>query len=109
MEKLRQAEEKYRKKRTEEGRSVIGAAKLRRKNLDLSYIPNRTGRRTWIICSDIGLRIKIIEYIKSLVKQAKDVYCRWKQGDFSISYPPGLYPPCMPKVCEATCLDIDNF
>jgi hypothetical protein len=35
--------------------------------------------------------------VKSLIEKAKEVYKRWLDGDFSVAYPLGLYPPNLPK------------
>lgn len=98
--RLREEERKYREIRKKEGKTVIGAAKLRRQNLDLSYTPEKAGKKMWCLSSDVALRKAFISYAKSLVVQAKEVQKRWAVGDFSVPYPLGLYPPSMPKLAE---------
>ena len=68
--------------------------------MDTPYTPKKRGRKMWVICGDITLRKMFISAIKALVEQAKEVYKRWKLGDYSLSYPIGLFPPAQPKVAH---------
>jgi hypothetical protein len=46
------------------------------------------------------LRIRFIQFLKSLFAEARSIRERWKVGDYSLPYPLGLYPPSMPKLAE---------
>jgi hypothetical protein len=37
---------------------------------------------------------------KELMHRARAVRQRWKIGDIAVPYPPGLYPPSMPKLAD---------
>jgi hypothetical protein len=37
---------------------------------------------------------------KKLMATARAVRERWRQGDTSVRYPPGLFPPSMPKLAN---------
>ena len=71
------------------------------------YMPKRTGKKMWCLCDDPVLRAAYINWAKSIKKQARAVYERWKQGDFSVSYPPGVFPPAVPKLSNMTALACD--
>ena len=38
--------------------------------------------------------------LKDLYSKGKEVLKNWKNGDYSVPYPLGLYPPSMPKLGE---------
>src|SRR5690606_2688166 len=100
MEMVRQNESQLRKERALSGAKVIGRQRLISRHMDMSYIPNRSGRRMHCISSDIPRRVKFINKKKAVVEEGKRVAERWKVGDFSVPYPPGLFPPSMPKLVE---------
>lgn len=97
---VRHLEERARQKRLREQKNVIGAKKLRAQSFNLSYRPDRKGRRSWCLSDDIRLRVAFIEFLKDLRDKAKEVFSKWRAGDLSIPYPPGLYPPSLPKFAE---------
>ena len=47
-----------------------------------------------------SLRIAFITFFKKLMATARSVRERWRQGDTSVRYPPGLFPPSMPKLAN---------
>lgn len=67
-----------------------------RASIDTSYAPRSFGRRMWCICRDIPLRIAFINFIKELKSKARAVRERWRRGEISAPFPPGLFPPCPP-------------
>jgi hypothetical protein len=68
--------------------------------IDTPYSPTTFGRRMWCICGNISVRIAFIAFIKQLVLQARDVRLAWAKGDFSLPFPPGLFPPCPPRLAN---------
>lgn len=42
----------------------------------------------------------IIRFFRALMQKARAVRERWKLGDVTVPYPPGLYPPSMPKLAN---------
>jgi REP element-mobilizing transposase RayT len=65
-----------------------------------NYKPKKYSKRMWCICSDKPLRIAFIALVKHLRHKARQVLQRWKQGDFSLPYPLGLFPPSFPKLAN---------
>ena len=68
--------------------------------MDTPYSPTTFGRRMWCICGNIPIRIAFIAFIKQLVLQARDIRLAWARGDFSRPFPPGLFPPCPPRLAN---------
>lgn len=98
---IRRKEEEQAEQNLECGRSPMGAERLRSQGIDLTYIPDRKGYQAWCFCTgDSELRVRFIRAMKELKAKARDVFERWKQGDYSVPYPLGLYPPSLPKVAE---------
>lgn len=93
-------EQEYRKERKRAGKTVIGKQRLIQGPIDRLYQPQRNGRRMWCICSDVALRKTFINMVKALIGKARQVYERWKSGDFSLAFPLGLFAPSMPKLAE---------
>mgnify|MGYP003595450079 CR=1 FL=1 len=83
------------------GRRVLGQVQLIGQKIDLTYLPkNYSGRRMWCLSENRSLRIRFIDFFRELMSRAREIQQRWKVGDFSVPYPAGLYPPCMPKLVE---------
>jgi len=79
---------------------VIGAHRLMTRSIDTPYIPKRDGKKMWCICGDIAYRKYFISILKALAEKARAVFRAWQNGDTSQKFPPGLFPPCMPKLAE---------
>ena len=100
VSRLRTLEERYRTKRHQEKRRVLGKARLTTQVFDLFYRPQRSGRRMWCLSEDRKLRLQFIEFFRALMDKARQVAKAWRVGDYSQRYPLGLYPPAMPKLAE---------
>lgn len=94
----------YREKRKLNGKSVIGCEALKASHLELDYIPERTGKKMWCISDDKDLRISYIAWAKELMKQAREVYKRWLEGDYSMRFPIGVFAPALPRIANLTVL-----
>jgi REP element-mobilizing transposase RayT len=99
-DRLRALEARYKEKRIREGKRVLGRSRLISQVFDLSYRPERSGRKMWCLSEDRRIRLQFIEFFKNLMARARTISRQWKLGDFSHSYPLGLYPPSMPKLAE---------
>ena len=97
---IKERENEYRKKRLAVHKGVVGKERLLREQLDPGHQPDRKGRRMWCICCDKELRRRFISFIKELVLRAREVYKSWCMGNYNQPFPPGLYPPAMPKLVE---------
>jgi REP element-mobilizing transposase RayT len=100
LQKIGETERSYQHERHQANRRILGKERMLRQRLDLSYIPQRSGRKMWCICSDVALRKRFIAWAKALTVLAREIYHRWKHGDLSAKFPLGLYPPSFPKHAE---------
>jgi hypothetical protein len=88
------------RKRQRQRKRVIGREKLMQQGLDLTYRPDRKGKKLWCLSDDRTARIEYIRFLKKLKQEARRVLGLWRMGDTSAKYPPGLYPPSMPKLAN---------
>ena len=80
--------------RKENSRSVNSTAEsLRRLSMLRRYEPKKFGRRMLCLACSRVSRMAFIRLVKELIKKARKVRVAWLSGDFSSSYPPGLFPP----------------
>jgi hypothetical protein len=99
--RIRFLEERAEKKRVQEKKRVFGRERLLAQVLDTTYRPRRTGRRMWCLSEKRSVRVEFIRFFKALMQKARAVRERWKLGDVTVPYPPGLYPPSMPKLANS--------
>lgn len=104
--KLREDEEAYRQKRRAAGKSVLGSTALRRESMLREHQPKKFGRRMICICEDQELRERYINHFRMLCCRAREAYERWKAGDFSVPFPPGLFAPPLPRLCSSVPLNL---
>jgi Transposase IS200 like len=100
VNRVRALELRARKKRAKEKKLVMGKDALINQKLTLDYKSNRSGRRMWCLSEKRSVRIEFIVFLKNLLSKAREVYERWHLGDFTVSYPPGLFPPMPPRTYE---------
>ena len=79
-------------------RPCIGANRLSAMALNMTFYPKKFAKRVWCICWDVELRKSFIQLIKKLRTEARAVWRQWRSGDFSATYPLGLFPPRRPKI-----------
>jgi hypothetical protein len=101
ISRIRVLEERFEKQRQRQGRRVLGRERLLAQVFDPSYCPRRSGRRMWCLSDKRSLRVKFIKFFKALMQKARAIRERWRIGDVSVSYPPGLHPPSMPKLANS--------
>jgi REP element-mobilizing transposase RayT len=99
-ERVRTLEQRAKRKREREKKRVIGRDRLIAQQIDLTYRPSRRGKRTWCLSHKRALRVQFIRMLKRLRREARAVLALWRIGDISAKYPPGLYPPSMPKLAD---------
>ena len=78
----------------------MGRDRLIAQVFDTTYRPKRSGRRMWCLSEKRSVRVEFIRFFKALMQKARAVRERWKLGDVTVPYPPGLYPPSMPKLAN---------
>ena len=99
--RIRLLESRAAERRDRENKSVLGRERLVGQVFDLFYRPLRRGRRMWCLSEKRRVRVEFIEFFRALMEKARDVRKRWKMGEVSVPYPPGLFPPSMPKLANA--------
>jgi len=99
--RIRLLEERAERKRVREKKCVLGRDRLLSQVLDTTYRPRRKGRRMWCLSERRSVRVEFIRFFKALMQRARAVREKWKLGDVTVPYPPGLYPPSMPKLANA--------
>ena len=88
--------------RAKENKQVIGATSLRRQSMDKHHIPEKNGKKTVCICSNISRRCRFIDQFKKLCVRARDAFEDWKKGNVStLSIPAGLFAPRLPTMLYA--------
>jgi hypothetical protein len=100
IERIRFLEQRAEKKRERERKRVLGRERMITQVFDTTYRPQRTGRRMWCLSEKRSVRVRFIRFFKMLMRKARRVRERWKMGDVTVKYPPGLYPPSMPKLAN---------
>jgi hypothetical protein len=100
IELVRYRELRAERKRERQHKRVIGRERLMRQELDVTHRPERKGRRMWCLSDNRAARIAYIRSFKKLKQEARRVLALWRMGDTTAKYPPGLYPPSMPKLAN---------
>ena len=100
LNRIRLLEQRAEQKRQKENRSIIGAKKLLAQKLSLSYRRKASGRRMWCLSEKRSVRVAFIRFFRALMNTARSIREKWGTGDTSLRYPPGLYPPSMPKLAN---------
>jgi REP element-mobilizing transposase RayT len=95
---VHRADQRYTKKREKEEKSAIGKERLLSFPFSLNYRSKRSGRKSYCISRSISLRVHIIQTIKALINEGREVLERWRAGDHTLRYPIGIYPPSMPRM-----------
>jgi hypothetical protein len=100
VERIRFLEERAEHLRLRDNKRVMGRERLINQALDTTYRPQRNGRRMWCLSEKRSVRVTFIRFFKELMHKARAVRQRWRMGDVTVPYPPGLYPPSMPKLAN---------
>jgi REP element-mobilizing transposase RayT len=64
-----------------------------RQNPHKHYIPQRTGRRVFCICTDPQLRKEFVEIYQHFCRTCERIWKQWTEGNFEEAYPPGAFVP----------------
>jgi hypothetical protein len=82
--------------RQENDKQVLGSQKMRMQPILKPHKPKKQGRRVFIITTNNELRMRAIQEFRLFCEACRDCYQRWKQGDFTVSWPPGAFKPPLP-------------
>ena len=96
MEMVRENERRARIQRQVDGKKVMGANRLRRRELTLDYVPRKLTRRLFVYAEDKQLRIRMIEAYRAFCEACRRCYEQWKRGIFAVDWPPGALKPPQP-------------
>ena len=66
---------------------------LRRQSLLRAYQPKQFGKRMLCLAINKLTRVPFIRFVQVLMTKAQKIKGYWLRGDYSLPYPPGLYPP----------------
>lgn len=100
LRRIRVLEERAAKARSRNGGSVIGRERLISRPIDPLYRPRRYGRRMWCLSERRSVRSAFIRFFRNLMAAAREVRAKWARGETWLRYPPGLFPPSMPKLAN---------
>ena len=99
--RIRLLESRAAVKRERERKRIMGRERLMAQVFDLFYRPQRRGRRMWCLSEKRRVRVQFIKFFRALMETARAIRKRWHLGDITVPYPPGLFPPSMPKLANA--------
>lgn len=100
VRRVREREQEAREQRISAGGTVAGAWRLMNMQIGERFLPQRSGRKTICLASSKTARVAFIEGAKRLFELGREIYERWKAGEWHIPYPIGLYPPPYPRRAE---------
>ncbi len=100
VKKTRELEAHFRALREEEGKTVMGRKHLMNQEIGAPYTREVEGCRMYVHSEDKDLRKATIKWIKELIEQGREVLERWREGDLSVPYPMGLFPPTGIRLIE---------
>ena len=94
-QRVSQEEEELSYERKRKGKKVRGAYRLIHDRMDTNYRPQKRGRKMICLGSTRKARAAYIATFKSCVEYCRQVYKKWKKGDF-IDYPIYAFAPSKP-------------
>jgi len=100
MQRVRMLEHRAQLRRNKSGKPVLGRYRMLAERLRPTHRPRRSGRKTWCLSERRDVRVRFIRFFKELMHKARAIRERWLTGDVDAKYPPGLYPPSMPKLAN---------
>lgn len=98
---IREVEKKHQEEFAKTKKLPLGREALRHQSMLKSYVPKKYGRKMICLSTFKELRMSFISKYKELSALAREVFERWKIGDYSIPFPPGLFAPPPPRLAES--------
>lgn len=98
---LRVLEQAARDTREQRSIKTIGANKLVEQSIMSPHTPKKYGRKIFVMARSKEIRIAYIQHVKRICEKCKECYQRWKNLDFSFTWPPGTFPPSLPMAANA--------
>ena len=101
-EALRELQENARKARREARQKVLGVPGLLREPIFKPHKPKDRERRIFVRGSTPQIRKEYIDFYKGLCAEYRRLYkTRWRLGDLSVKWPPGMLPPPPPLMANS--------
>jgi len=98
---LRDKESLNAERRAKTGKKLLGASRLIRQPLLKPHTPKKQGRSIFVQTKFKDIRLRLIAEKKAIDSLCKEIYHRWRQGDFRAVWPPGTFPPPLPPQANA--------
>lgn len=98
---LRAREAENSRRRAASGKRVLGAQKLKTQPLLKPHTPKKKERKIFVQSIHKEVRLGIIEEMKQINILCRRVYEKWKSRDFTDIWPPGCFPPPLPRQANA--------
>ncbi len=93
-------DEQVRFRNLQEGKPPLGVASLTQASILTPHIPPCSGKKMICLSTDTDLRKPFIDWFKNLAAECRSVYEKWKKGFSSVSFPPGMFAPCLPRLAN---------
>jgi hypothetical protein len=100
FDRIRTLENRAAALREKSGKPVLGRLRMLHQRINTPFQPKRTGRRMWCLSEKRSVRMQFINFFRRLMEKARGIRQLWLSGDATVRYPPGLYPPNMPKLAD---------
>ena len=97
LKAIQEQEQHYLKANKEAGSSPPPLSSLTHVSLLKPYTPSTYGKRMVCLSSSVPLRKAFIQLYRSLCAAAREALERWRAGDWLHPFPPGMFPPALPR------------
>ncbi|MCB0317207.1 MAG: hypothetical protein KDD56_00515, partial [Bdellovibrionales bacterium] len=96
LDHLQTLEQLALEKRNLEGKPILGVEVLKSQPLLKSHKPKKKTNKIFVYTNCSKERNEEIKSFKLFCDRCKECYQKWKQGDFSVVWPPGAFKPPLP-------------
>jgi len=103
LENLAAREAANSRRRQLTGKKPMGATKLRSQPAFKPHKSKKQGRKIHVQSRVREIRLAMIKELQAVSDRCRQVYKRWKAGDFSVPWPAGTFPPPLPPLANYFC------
>ena len=79
---------------------VLGAHKLHHASMLATHTPPHGGKKMICLGSDREARSQFIKKFKAVCQRCREVLARWRLGFITEPFPPGMFPPALPRMAN---------
>jgi hypothetical protein len=94
-------EREYIDRRNSEGSKPVGPNKLRIQPLMQPHTPKKHEKKIFVIARSKDIRIRIIQAVKNICATCERCYLAWRNADFALRWPPGVFLPPRPPIANS--------